>query len=331
MRESMPLLLVEALDAPRREATHRHIETCAACAEEWAAYRDTWKLMGDVPTLDVPLRVREKFLAQVMPAAVAPNVVRFHRRREVRWFAQAAAVAVLVGGSYFLGHTTAPVRLESQPANVISAQPVSTNPMYSIAETRVLPAASVSPTIEGRPAIDNVQFVDADARDGQIGVSFDITSHVTVTGSPAEKSMVRLLSYVLASEDRMKPSRSRAIEWVRETYSNPNNADPEIADALAKVLRNDQHAGVRIRAVETLKTLPTSGDNTRDALIEALRSDPNPAVRIKAVDALAKLAGSGAQLDSAAVDMLRQKAAQDDENLYVRVKAAEALSKIRAQ
>jgi HEAT repeat protein len=327
----MPLLLVEALDGAHRETTHRHIESCAACAEEWAAYRDTWKLMGDVPTLDVPARVREKFLAEVMPVAQAPNVVPFHRRREVRWFAQAAAVAVLVGGSYFAGHRTAPVRLESEPAKVISAQPVSTNPVYSIAETRVLPAASVSPTIEGRPAIDNVQFVDADARDGKIGVSFDITSHVTVTGSPAEKSMVRLLSYVLASEDRMKPSRSRAIEWVRETYSDPNNADPEIADALAKVLRNEQHAGVRIRAVETLKTLPSSGDNPRDALIEALRSDPNPAVRMKAVDALAKLAESGGQLDSAAVDMLRQKAAQDDENLYVRVKAAEALGKIRPQ
>ena len=88
-----------------------------------------------------------------------------------------------------------------------------------------------------------------------------------------------------------------------------DNADPEISNALAKVLRNEQHAGVRIRALETLNTMPAA-DNTRDALIEALRSDPNPAVRIKAVDALAKLAGSGATLDSAAVDMLRQKASQ---------------------
>jgi HEAT repeat protein len=143
--------------------------------------------------------------------------------------------------------------------------------------------------------------------------------------------MVRLLSYVLESEDRVKPSSSRAIDWVRDTYSDLNNADPEIADAVAKVLRSEQHAGMRIRAVETLKTLPATGDSPRDALIEALRSDPNPAVRIKAVDALAKLAGSGATLDGTAVDTLRQKAAQEDENLYVRVKAAEALSKIRPQ
>jgi len=334
MRESMPLLLVEALDASSRESAHQHIETCADCAKEWAAYRDTWARMGDVPELEVPPRVRERFLAQIAPAqtAAAPsNVVPMRRRREVRWLAQAAAVVLMVGGSWYAGHRTAPVQLAPTSAVVTSAQPVSTNPQYSIAETRAFQAGEVSPTIEGRPAIDNVALVDADARDGKIGVSFDITSHVTVTGSPAEKSMVRLLSYVLANEDRMKPSRSRAIEWVRQTYSDPNNADPEIADALAKVLRNEQHEGVRIRAVESLRTLPTTGDNTRDALIEALRSDPNPAVRIKAVDALAKLAGSGVQFDSAAVDMLRQKAVQDDENLYVRVKAAEALGKIRPQ
>lgn len=333
MRESMPLLLVEALDASNREAAHRHIETCAECAKEWAGYRDTWALMADVPTLEVPPRVRERFLAEIGYAETqaTPNVVAMRRRPAARWLAQAAAVIILAGGSYYVGHRTAPVHLAPTSAVISSVRPVSTNPVYSIAETRSLAAQEVSPTIEGRPAIDNVQLVDADARDGKIGVSFDITSHVTVTGSPAEKSMVRLLSYVLANEDRMKPSRSRAIEWVRQTYSDPNNADPEIADALAKVLRNEQHEGVRIRAVESLNTLPAAGDNTRDALIEALRSDPNPAVRIKAVEALAKLAGSGAQLDSAAVDMLRQKASQDDENLYVRVKAAEALSKIRPQ
>ena len=32
--------------------------------------------------------------------------------------------------------------------------------------------------------------------------------------------------------------------------------DPEIAQALANVLRNDQHQGVRIQAVDTLKRMP---------------------------------------------------------------------------
>ena len=90
------------------------------------------------------------------------------------------------------------------------------------------------------------------------------------------------------------------MEWVRRTYSDPAYADPEIANALAKVLRNDSHEGVRIRAVETLTTLPPAvATQTRDALIDALKSDPNPAVRLKAVEALANMARSGEVLDAA--------------------------------
>jgi HEAT repeat protein len=160
-------------------------------------------------------------------------------------------------------------------------------------------------------------------------VSFDITSRVTVTGRPTDKSMVRLLRYVLENEDRMSPSRSRAIDWMKTTYSQPGNADPEIAAALGNVLRNDTHVGVRIKAADTLKRMPGPfTSDTREALMQALKSDPNPAVRIKAVEALANLARSGTTLDATTLDTLRQKAVQDDENVYVRVKAAEALSNV---
>ncbi len=335
MRESMPLLLTESLDAAGRELAHQHIEACAECGHEWRAMKETWSLLEELPLVDVPSRVRDRFLAEVMPAAEVSNVVPFHRRSAFKWLAQAAAVAIIAGGSFFAGHRN--VTIQPTDAKIIGAKPVSyisssqQQPLYSLAETRVLPATAVSPNIQGRPEIDNVQFVDPDPTDGQIGLSFDITSHVTVNGSPNDKSMVRLLSYVLQSADRASLSRSHTLDVVRNTYANSPDTDPEIAQALAKVLRTDDHQGVRIAAIDTLKTLPakaTTSEPTRDALIEALRSDPNPAVRIKAVEALARMASSGQQLAPEAVDMLRQKASQSDENLYVRVKAAEALSQI---
>lgn len=328
MRESFPMLLTESLDAQSRELTHQHIESCAECADEWQGMKEAWRMMAELPEVQPPARMRHRFLAEIGLEQKKSNVVPFHRRQSVRWLSQAAAVAIIAGGAYFGGHRTAPLRLAPQGATITGIQPISQP--YSIAETRVLQANSVNPNIEGRPDIQNVQFVDANPHDDQIAVSFDVTQHVTVTGAPSDKSMVRLLAYVMEHEDKMSPSRSRAIDWVKQTYSDPGNvADPEIAQALAKVLRSDEHEGVRIKAVDTLKTLPPSqtGD-TRDALIQALKNDPNPAVRIKAVDALANLAATG-QLDSAAVDTLRQKAMQDDENTYVRTKAAEALGKIR--
>jgi hypothetical protein len=334
----MPLLLTESLDAARRERTHEHIESCAVCSDEWSAYKETWLVMGDLPEVDVPVRVKEQFLMRAGLAAGTAqtrvdNVVPFHRRAAAKWLAQAAAVVVLVGGAYMLGDRNAD-RIERTPAQLTGVspaiRPVSTNATpYSIAETRVVDAAAVSPIIEGRPDITNVQFIDGDASDDEIGVSFDITSRWTVTGNPKDKSMVRLLSYMLENEEAMTP-RSSAMEWVRRTYSDPAYAEPEIANALAKVLRNDTHEGVRIRAVETLTNLPPAvGTQTRDALIEALKSDPNPAVRLKAVEALLNMTRSGTVLEPDMVDTLRLKAAQDDENLYVRVKAAEALSNIK--
>ena len=190
----------------------------------------------------------------------------------------------------------------------------------------MLDAEALNPEILGRPDISNVQFVDSNP-DGDISVSFDVTSRWTVNGNPKDKSIVRLLSYVLEND---ATPRSNAMEWVRRTYSDPAYADPEIANALGKVLQNDAHEGVRIRAVEALMTLPPAvAAETRDALIQALKSDPNPAVRIKAVEALANLTKGGAAIDPAMVDTLREKASQNDENLYVRVKAAEALSNIK--
>ena len=329
MIENMPLLLAEELDPVQRELSHQHIENCPVCGEEWAAFKATWDMMGNLPDVPVPAYVKEGFLrrAGLLEREQPPaNVVPFTRRPAFRWIAQAAAVVVLVGGAYFAGDYNAD-RFERPPLNITRERPLNQITPVSLAESRVLDAEALSPEIQGRPNIANVQFDDADASDGEIAMSFDVTTHWTVTGNPKDKSIVRLLSYMLENEEAMTP-RSGAMEWVRRTYSDPANADPEIANALAKVLRNDAHEGVRIRAVETLTTLPPA-EQTREALIEALKNDPNPAVRLKAVEALAAMATKGQQLDIATIDTLRAKASQDDENLYVRVKAAEALRNVK--
>ncbi len=331
----MPLLLTESLDANRRELTHQHIESCAVCSDAWIAYKETWSVMADLPEVDVPLRVKSAFLerAGLAPAVaeLPKNVVPFQKRAAFKWIAQAAAVVVLVGGAYFVGDRNA-VRIAPTHATINDVTPndIRTVSMpMALSETRVLDARALSPVIEGRPNISQIQFVDDDPSDEQIAVSFNVTSRWTVNGNPRDRSMVRLLSYMLENEAAMTP-RSNTLEWVRQTYSDPQYADPEIANALAKVLRNDSHEGVRIRAIDTLTTLPpTVGSQARDALIDALKSDPNPAVRIKAVEALANMARNGETLDAGMVDTLREKASQGDENLYVRVKAAEALSNIR--
>lgn len=333
VRERMPELLTEALGASERESSHQHIEQCPVCATEWLRTKDVWSQLSELTELNLPQRVRENFLATLPPSTEEPGrMLSFRPRPAIRWLAQAAAAAVLIGGVFFAGRTTAPARFTETPATLQAVTP------FSLTERTVVPASLVNPEIQGRPEIQNVRFQEA-PNGNNVSISFDMTSHVTITGSPQDKSLVNLLSYVLQNRDYPTHSRSNAIQWVRDTYAGQEclqpqggcAADPEIVRALANVLKNDTHEGVRIKAVEALKSLPPSlAPEARVALVEALRNDPNPAVRIKAVEGLANLAAMDANsLDLRAVDALREKAGQEDENLYVRVKAAEALSQIK--
>ncbi|MGA7616839.1 MAG: HEAT repeat domain-containing protein, partial [Thermoanaerobaculia bacterium] len=224
-------------------------------------------------------------------------------------------------GSFFAGH-----QIRTPEATPSHLAPAVASHQFDLADNVVIPSSQLRPDIQGRPDIQNIKF-DQNNSTGNVSVSFDVTSHVTVNGRPDDKSLVNLLSYVLQNRDYH--ARSNAIQWVRETSQQSGRTDPELVSALANVLTSDSHEGVRLKAVEALKSMPSPlAPDARDALIQALKNDPNPAVRIKAVEALANFAREGGTLDNAAVDTLRQKAAQNDENLYVRVKAAEALSQI---
>lgn len=324
IREQLPLLLVEALEPSAREEAHHHIEECAACGREWRDTRETWLQLAALPELPVPERVRANFMAHV--DSLQPqrrNVVPMRRKPVVRWLAQAAAVTVLVGGAYVAGNRQA-LTFVAQPAAITDVRPAT----LPLAETVALKASQMNPEIQGRPNIANVRFIPGE-NGGQVGLSFDMTSRITVTGSPDDKSLVNLIAYVLQDRTYPTSSRSSAIDWVKDTYAVRSSTDPEIVNALTSVLRDDTHEGVRIKAVEAIGSLPPSlAGAARDALVAALKDDPNPSVRIKAIEALAQMAGAENGIDAAAVDMLRQKASQNDENPYVRVKAAEALGQI---
>ena len=138
--ERMPLLLTESLDATGREQTHQHIEGCDLCGAQWSAYKETWLMLGDLPEVEVPARVKQNFLnAAGLGETPVANVVPFRKRPVVKWVAQAAAVAVLVGGAYFAGDRNAE---RVQPTGAIVSNP---SPF-----TRVALPMSLAETVENR-------------------------------------------------------------------------------------------------------------------------------------------------------------------------------------
>ncbi|HUP66087.1 MAG TPA: HEAT repeat domain-containing protein [Thermoanaerobaculia bacterium] len=320
IQERMPQLLIEALNGSDREDSHQHIELCAICREEWLELRAAWAELGELPEVPVPPMMRSRFLERI--GQTPSRVIPFRRPEWPRWAAQAAAVALLVGGSFWTGRTLAPATI-TPSAGVAQA----TEAPYRITGSRVIPASSLSREIEGTPRIDNVRYVPDG--NGGIRLAFNLTSEVTVTGNAGDESLATLMAYVLESRENPDQSRSATIQYIRDNWSGGGKASPEIARALATVLRSDSNEGVRLKALDALRSLPHQATpDAQTALIEALKNDPNPAVRLKAVEALAEMATAGTPLDPSMVDTLREKADQGDENLYVRVKAAEALSQI---
>jgi len=328
-REKMPLLLTESVEGGEREVAYLHIEECDECSREWQGMRDTWSLLAVDRDRPVPNRLRARFedaIAEKTPRPMPDNVVSFWRRPAAKWLAQAAAVVTLVGGAYFTGTQAVDGARPSQASSVQVAQVPS---QFTLAANRIVPAAQLAPQIEGTPEISNVRFQESAER-GQVAVSFDLTSNVTVTGSPEEKSFVSLMAYLLQDRSNPTPSQSDAIQWVRQTYGTAKSADPVIVGALANVLQSEANEGVRLRVIDTLamQAQAGGGEQARNALIEALKNDPNPAVRIKAVEALTNMLSGEGSIDSITIETLRDKASQTDENPYVRVKAAEALSQL---
>jgi hypothetical protein len=317
IQQRMPQLLVEALDASEREAAHAHIETCEPCRAEWDATRETWNALAALPEVPVPPRVRAGFMAEVERLGARSNVVEFEPRRAWYRVAQAAAVALMVGGSFFAGRLTS-----VEPSSEVASTPA----VVKIGESIALPASDFASALASQANIQNVRFYpDGDG----MSIGFEVTSNVTVTGKPGDPALVNLLSYVIENGDHTTEARGDALQWVRDVSERGGSTEPQLVNAVATTLTSDPHEGVRIKAADALKSLPPGGsNNAQAALIEALRNDPNPAVRIKAIEALGNLARSGAALEFDTVEVLRDKAAQADENPYIRVKAAETLSKI---
>lgn len=315
--ERMPLLLTEALDGAERERAHQHIEACDACAAEWSQTKEVWAELESLPQVPVPPRVRAQFMGHLDSMQSKENVVPFRRRVSYTRFGQIAAALLLVAAGLAGGRALTPS----------ADQAVLPQPRLVFGGTASVDAAQLDPAIAGNPEIQNVEFVPRS--DGTVDMSFDVTSRIIVEGSANDPNMVRLISNVLQNPNQSTLTRSTALQWVRDTYRTGEQVHPELVNAVAKLVRSDEHEGVRIRAVDALTTISSSAvaPGAREALVEALRNDPNPAVRIRAIDALAAMATEG-PMPLSAVDTLREKASQEDENPYVRVKAAEALGSL---
>jgi HEAT repeat protein/putative zinc finger protein len=275
-----------------------HLEGCPACREENQRIEGVWKKLGEDPDRSMSPEFRRRSLALIEDEMLRRRVREFAPRR--RWIALAAqAAAVLVAASMgWFAH---------RPATPSGAAP----------------AAGSALPLDG--TLSNVTYRQADP-DGKVAVSFDVTSHRTVTGRPQDPALAGLLAYLVSQGTRTAGEKSQAIDLVSSHFgTGAQTASPEVVHALTTTLRRDPNPGVRKKAADALAGFPMAPE-IRSAFFEALAKDTNPAVRLAAVDALAAAAKQAP--DARTIQSLRERAVDPEENGFVRAKAASALKAV---
>jgi len=156
MRDLLPDLLHEQLDAATRAEVARHVASCAACAEELELLRSMRRALSPAPHVDVG-RIAEAVVASRGATSDAPDVRPLHSQqaprvgRRIAWrIAAAFVVAALALGTWFAAQhrpsdtpvtvATAPTHLDSVPPAPHATVAPLTAPSHSSAAVKT-PAA----------------------------------------------------------------------------------------------------------------------------------------------------------------------------------------------
>lgn len=164
IRDQLPDLLHERLDAPLRAVVIAHVSGCVDCRDELELLRSVQKtLIAQTPRVDIA------YVIGALPKAPAPRpqIQALPRRRWADW-RMAAAVTVLIAGGSSLAILRRGPTIADTPVQIADSTPTrSALPIAS--ESAVSAAAKVSPT--NLKSVETVAAVDEsdDGVDGRFG------------------------------------------------------------------------------------------------------------------------------------------------------------------
>jgi hypothetical protein len=180
--------------------------------------------------------------------------------------------------------------------------------------TSTSPTAAVAGVAPSDDVFATVRSVRSDPA-GRVQIAFDETRRRTLSGSPDDQNIQKLL--LAAAHEENAAVRVESMDLLKE-----RTGSTEVRDALLNALAHDPNDGVRLKALEGLKPL-ASDAQVRKALSQVLLADANPAVRMQVVDLLV------AHRDDSIVGVLQGVVKRED-NSNVRQKLEKALKDMNA-
>jgi hypothetical protein len=343
--EQLPLLLYGELSFDEEERVESHLEACADCRQALERERElsaTFDSLAIEPSSALLRQAREdlfKRLEQEPPlAAKAEQHAAYHHG----WWDRFV--------DFVTPQTSASLRTGLlKPAGAFALLAIGF--MAARSAPGVLPniaffngsgsgAAQMSLTDPGTAS--RVRYVES-VPDGRVQIVLDETRQRTVSGRMDDENIRGLL--LTATRDPADPGlRAETMELLT---SRVQGTDPgavqmaaDVKAALIYAVRSDQNAGVRLKAMEGLKSF-TGDAEVRAALSDVLLSDTNPAMRNQAIDLLMQGlddAGAARRADPRAfagpdarmVSLFEELMKREEKNPYVRQRSQRALELVNA-
>jgi len=352
MRDACPKfkpLLTEALfaDLPPgdRSRLDDHLQTCDACAAEFASLQSTLEVTAAYErpqrseaywdAFSERLYERVEHQPATIPAdAAAPSwtdrLATWWASRPnlfpatgVQWAVHGALALLLMAAGLMLGRMTAPAPAPPDP--LAEAAGPATDPL-------LLPIASGVDDANIQPRLTGVEDITYDVTDGSVEIRYNTTNDVVVRGKPDDPKIQRLLRAALL-DDNNPSSRLHAVKTLEAARPS---ADDEIVSALTYLVRDESSPDMRLRAVRALRRLHQTSpmsESTRGVLVNVLLEADLPALRIEALESLtddAMAPSPTATTDGARAVPSYLHQAQSDSNGYVRYRAGEMLQQVRS-
>lgn len=175
-----------------------------------------------------------------------------------------------------------------------------------------------SPLIGENPVIGanvaQIESITPQSDPNKVEITFDTLQKQTTSGNVNEPEIQKLL--LLAARNQ-RDSDVR-LDSIGVLTQRPE--DDAVREALIYALRYDKNPGVRLKAIDGLKSYVKDDVHVRDAVLEALMHDTNPGVRTEAIGLLEPV-----KADTSVREAL-QMLADHDQNKFIRTESKRYLS-----
>jgi len=160
-------------------------------------------------------------------------------------------------------------------------------------------------------AVSDMRIVSSDSATGNVELVGDMVRPFHFQGNVQDERTQQLL--VGALRDVRNPSsRMSAVEALSHS---PGNVD--VRGEFIHSLMEDDNAGIRLKALQTLKPFAKQDENVRKALMYVLANDEVAGIRVQAIDALIPFA------NDEYIAKTVQEVTQNDDNAFVKLQAVQ--------